>query len=113
MELGRILLRCLTLEAHNSSDRQLFTLKVVEENRFDYDYHYFSFLNTDLIIELPRGLQSKINMNDNEDNFESKEHELNLVTTSSSEDDNSHEEEWMSEKILRVFSSSDILRREL
>ena len=30
-----------------------------------YDYHYFSFLHTDLVIELPRGLQSKISMNEN------------------------------------------------
>lgn len=67
-----------------------------------YDYHYFSFLHTDLVIELPRGLQSKITMIENDEEKLNKSIELNLVNNSA-EDDSAHEEEWMDEKDLVLF----------
>jgi len=66
-----------------------------------YDYHYFCFVQTDLVVELPRGLQHKISM-DNEDE-ESELPGLKLIQDTENLGPEAHEEEWMSEKDLVLF----------
>lgn len=68
-----------------------------------YDYHYFCFVYTDLIIELPRGLQNQISMKDEEIVEDSEQVKLKIIEALEDDSDSTHEEEWMSEKDLVLF----------
>ena len=61
-----------------------------------YDYHYFCFVETDLVIELPRGLAQRISLQEKETHgYKISEVEDNV--------EYDHEEEWMSETDLVLF----------
>ncbi len=68
-----------------------------------YDLHYFCFLHTDLIVELPRGLQNKISMNDDHVRENDECTRLRLLDNSDTLSGEEHEEEWMSERDLVLF----------
>jgi Tfp pilus assembly protein PilF len=68
-----------------------------------YDFHYFCYLHTDLIIELPRGLQHKLSMKGETSEEGTDSIGLKIVDSNTTPSEEAHEEEWMDEKDLVLF----------